>query len=516
VAQVSIQEQVLAAVDKSREEPIWFFEEILNIKTTPADKRRGQSWDIDPWQKELIESVADVWRHKVGIPTRYNHDGKGKITVRAMHGPGKTFGVAGIMHWFNWVFKGTIVCTAPKEKQLKTRLWPAFRKIRNRAGADYSSLIKVDASKITWCGDEDWAAHAETASEPENLAGYHDEHLLFIVDEASGVKEEMYPVIEGAVSTGYIVIVILIGNPTKNVGTFYSSHMKEKVSRYYHKIHVDLEKTNRVSRDWVKQMGEKYGVDSPIYHIRCLGNFAEGDKNQLIALQWILDSQDKEYLEDGSLPKLRISSDVSDGGQDETVIIVSKHYQSFKVFLRMYRFSFPSSIAPIETGKACIRLFKEWGGKKDGNDDIVIDAMGVGSGAAGYCMDKGYPIIAYKGGASSDDTTQWRNRRVQSYLSLRDDFRDGKIIIADDFCDQTDWDDFEAQLCCIKSRDGGTERVEDLMTKEQTVKESGKSPDMADSAAMQYATDYPTMGSMVHVPEVVGETEMSHYEGLDI
>ncbi len=57
-----------------------------------------------------------------------------------------------------------------------------------------------------------------------------------------------------------------------------------------------------------------------------------------------------------------------------------------------------------------------------------------------------------------------------------------------------DWEDFMAQLCSIR-RKAGTERVEDLETKAELLKRIAKSPDMADSWAMLFATQRPTLGS---------------------
>lgn len=516
-----LEQQALDYVQKVRTDPIWFFEEILNIKTNDLDRKRGQNWDLDEWYREMVEAVADIYRKKVGLPTVVNHEGLNKITVRAMHGPGKTFGVAGIMHWFNTAFYGTIVCTAPKEKQLRTRLWPAFRKIRSRAGKAYSDMITMTAAKIIWNKDDDWAAHAETASEPENLAGYHDDFLLFIVDEATGMKEEMFPVIEGAVSTGSIVVIILIGNPTKNIGTFYDSHMREAVARNYYKIHVDLAKTSRVSLDWVKQMEQKYGKDSPIVKIRCRGEFADGGKNQLYALQWLVEAKDAEWKPDGSFPKLRVSVDVSDGGEDETVITVTREYESFDLVLKMRRFSFPTAESPILSAEAAAAMFEEFDGDIANGDDLVVDGLGVGAGCAGHLIrgvtledrpKKQYPVVVYKGGSASDDQNRWRNRRVQTHLVARDQLMEKNVVFHDEcFESDEDWEDFQAQMCSIQSKEG-SESKEDLVTKKEMTSGGIKSPDMAESFIMKYATQAPADYSGIEI-EVLGESEMSGWEG---
>jgi len=123
-----------------------------------------------------------------------------------------------------------------------------------------------------------------------------------------------------------------------------------------------------------------------------------------------------------------------------------------------------------------------------------VDSIGVGAGTAGYLLKKGYPVVQYRGGEASDDPKRWRNRRVQSYLVLRDGLRDGTVVIEDKFLDgEADWDELEAQLCSIK-RKPGAERLEDLETKQDMLRRGIKSPDRPDSMAMVNATRAPKMG----------------------
>jgi len=464
-----------------RVNPVWFAENVLNLV--------GDKYYLDAWQRELLDAVADVYRKQIGQRTKHNIDGKSMITVRAMHGPGKTFTVATIMHWFNAAFRGRIICTAPKEKQLITRLWPAFRKIAVRAGKQYAAPIKVDSTKITWYGDEDWCALAETASQPENLAGYHDDYMLFIVDEASGVTEQMFPVIEGAVSTGTLVILLLIGNPTKNQGTFHASHMIPKVAKNYFQVHVDLDKTTRVSKEWVQRMEDKYGRGSPVVKVRCYGEFADSDEAQLIPYQWLVDALGREGVGAGQIPRLRIAVDVADGGDNFSVFTAALIYGDDSVYVMEQRKrSFPASESPILAAQEAIAMFRQYDGNPANGDDLVVDSLGVGAGTAGYLLERGMPVITYKGGDSSDNVKKWKNRRTQSYISMRDAHREGRIAYAEDFTD--DWDDFTAQMCSVRTEPGG-ERVEELETKKALMARGVESPDCADSAAMLFATQPP-------------------------
>lgn len=505
---------------RARTDPEWFAENILRLRALPSEPtlktNPDLSWEMDAWQRELLNATADIYRKLIGEATVCNHDGKPYITVRAPHGPGKSFAAAMLMHWFGYCFDGLIACTAPKLEQLKTRLWREFRKINARAVKQYAGLMKVDATKITWGAQwtddsgivrgKEWYALAETASNPENLAGFHDRHIMFVVEEASGVPEELYPVVFSALSTGYLRVLVMIGNPTKRTGTFAASHLNADVARDFYKLHVSLDKTSRVKRAWVDQMIRQYGSQSPIVKVRCYGEFADASDYQLIPLEWIEQARNSKFdIErgDGSHPTLRVSVDVADGGMDETVITVGMHYMSHIVIKRQYRFNFEPSKSPVLAAHKALEIYDAWGGDVQNGDDLVVDGMGVGAGTAGTIMlaseqrqsegRQGLRVIVYQGGASSDDTKLWRNKRVQSYMVLRNAFRDGTITLLDDcHADRIAWSEFEAQLCSVRMKPTN-DRIEDLVTKEELKREGVKSPDLADSLAMQFATAKPAL-----------------------
>jgi hypothetical protein len=161
------------------EDPAWFAREMLNLKALPGevtlDEDPNRSWELDGWTVKLLNAVGDVVRKKKGLKTKINHEGKNQISVVSMHGPGKTFGLGCLMHWFNFCFKGKIACVAPKMNQLKTRLWPEFRKIRSRAIPGYQHLMQIFGEQIKWIDrdgkyEDGPIAFMETASAPENLS----------------------------------------------------------------------------------------------------------------------------------------------------------------------------------------------------------------------------------------------------------------------------------------------------------------------------------------------------------
>ncbi|MFC6546023.1 hypothetical protein ACFQBN_04800, partial [Cohnella cellulosilytica] len=62
-----------------------------------------------------------------------------------------------------------------------------------------------------------WFATARTATRPENMAGFHEDHMLFVVDEASGVADPILETILGTL-TGEDNKLAMFGNPRGLLG----------------------------------------------------------------------------------------------------------------------------------------------------------------------------------------------------------------------------------------------------------------------------------------------------------
>lgn len=485
--------------------PEWFYSRILNEQPLS-------------WQMEGINAVLDVYRKARGVQTSCNHAGLPRLTVRSCHGTGKTHFLAQTMHLWNFIFPTQIACTAPKEAQLKRRLWPRYRQILRRAIDEYRQNIVVNAGDIQCWGDPDWGAVAETASDPDNLAGYHDTPQLFIIDEASAKRlDPMYPVIEGALTTPGSVSVE-IGNPTRTEGEFWAHHSKKGTKELYYRMHVKPEDApGLITQQWIDAMIAKYGIDSPIVKIRVFGEFAAYDDYILIPYDYIIDAFDFEEEPDGSIPRLRVTVDVADGGADSTVVTVARHYKTFMQVLRQKQFYFPQSESPIKAAQAALEMFRGYGGKASNGDDFVIDANGVGAGTAGYLMDKAFTggeamrVVQYRGGETRFvDTHKYRNQRVQNYLVLYEYFRDGFIRFSPDAVD--DEDELAAHLMSIK-RNVDNERVDDIQTRKQMQQAGIPSPDRADSLQLQCMNTTPTStvdknaGGIVVLSEAAGAYE---------
>jgi hypothetical protein len=418
------------------------------------------------------------------------------------HGIGKSGGFAQLMLWAMSTFQETRgVVTANTDTQLRTKTWPEVVKwhglaINNHWFEVTATAIFHKKHEKTWRIDAiPWSAH-----NTEAFAGLHNlgKRLILLFDEASAIADPVWETAEGALTDEDTQIIWLVaGNPTRSTGRF-----RQCFNRFRHRWgtrNIDSRTVEGTNKAQIERWRRDYGENSQFFCVRVKGEFVEADANQLLPLQWISDARIRAWdwiSGDGSLPKLRISVDVADGGEDETVITVGKHYQTALTMLRQAAFSFQPSVAVIESADAAERMFLEWGGRKD-TDDFVVDSLGVGAGTAGTLIKRGYRVVQYKGGAAAANPLKWRNRRVQTYIALRDAFRDGTIIVHPEAVhDELAWDEFEAQLTSVRTKPG-TEKLEDLVTKEDMKRDGLKSPDRADSLAMQFATIAPAITGSV-------------------
>lgn len=67
--------------------------------------------------------------------------------------------------------------------------------------------------------EERWFATARTATKPENMQGFHEDYMLFVCDEASGIADHIMEAILGTLS-GAENKLFLCGNPTRTSGVF--------------------------------------------------------------------------------------------------------------------------------------------------------------------------------------------------------------------------------------------------------------------------------------------------------
>lgn len=239
-------------------------------------------------------------------------------TVRSGHGAGKSTVEAWVVIWFMVTRPfPKIPCTAPTQHQLFDILWAEVSKWLRNNKALANELIWTKEKVYMRGYPEEWFAVARTASKPDALQGFHAEDVLYIIDEASGVDDDIFEPVLGALSTPGAKL-LMCGNPTQLSGFFYDSHNKNRAS--YATFHIDGRNSSRVSQDFVQTIINMYGEDSDVFRVRVAGDFPLQEDDIFIPLSLVEKSIVTEFSPRKNPNLIHIGCDVARYGDDKTVI----------------------------------------------------------------------------------------------------------------------------------------------------------------------------------------------------
>lgn len=348
-------------------------------------------WKNDPvmFMREVLLFEPDDWQ----IEVAYDLRDYPRVSVKSGQGVGKTGVEAALLLWFLVCFPfPRIVATAPTKQQLHDVLWAEVDKWMSNSPL-LSMLLKWTKTYVYMIGYEKrWFAVARTATKPENMQGFHEDNMLFIVDEASGVADPIMEAITGTLA-GENNKLLLMGNPTKTSGTFYESHT---VDRALYRCHtVNAENSKRTNKENIAAMKRKYGADSNVVRVRVYGEFPEQEDDVFIPISWLEASCQTEmsditakalgkYRNDAGILQpadvrgvthIQIGCDVARFGDDKTCIgfRVNEVVQLFKKYNGQDTSWTASNIAILYKSLKQNFKYKE-------KIAVVVDDGGVGGG----------------------------------------------------------------------------------------------------------------------------------------
>lgn len=420
-----------------------------------------------PWSKQraILESVRDNPR----------------TAVRSCHGSGKTATAARAALWFLAAYpKSRVITTAPTFTQVRDLLWPEMHRAIEHAPAGLYPPADTTRLEIA----KDWYAVGISTDRPERFQGQHAEHLLLIVDEASGVDERIYEAAEGYMSSGDARL-LLIGNPTQTAGTFFRAFHSDRAMFSTHHISAfdtpnltgenvpDAVGKSLVTAAWVAEKRNQWGEDSPLYQVRVLGDFPTSADDQVLSISLV--EQARERTVEPGEPVV-IACDVARYGSDETVIVERRGERC--------------RILAAYTGKSLMETAGRIVDAVRATSEhttacrVVVDDAGLGGGVTDRLREVGMKVDAFNGASSANEPDLYPNRRSEAWFAFAKHLPtldlDGDEQLAADLV---------APRYSIDS--SGRRAVE---AKDTTKRRLGRSPDRADAVLMAYAPP-PPMGA---------------------
>lgn len=448
-----------------------------------------------------------------------------RVAAKSSHGVGKT----ALTSWASWVFLMTrpqskLVATAPTSNQLLDVLWPEFSKWGLRMPSQFRNMWEISATHIRHKQySKTWFATARTSNKPENMQGFHEDNIMVVCEEASGIPQNIFEVIEGILSNAeeddQEALLLLVGNPTQTAGEFYDAFNKN--SGIYSRFTISGDKTTkpdrnagqfyvspRVSDKYRKNMATKYGADSAVYDVRVRGLFPKEADDVVIPLAWAERAQTIPLPHfDAIADPFTIVMDVARFGGDETVLGVFRKGHCVGIYAW-----------PKTSTNQCVDILYEayyqgaFGIGEVPVVRVIIDEPGVGGGVVDGARRINIPITPYNGGASMKndadpdaDIRMFANRRSRDWWALRRKMELGLISIPDD-------ETLVNQLASVKY-DYRNEKI--LVESKKEMRErlgDSASPDRADVIVMGAA---PLVGVNSTIPIELLDLEKSVVYGED-
>lgn len=322
--------------------------------------------------EDMLDMECDDWQALVAADVA----AEPKVAVKSGQGVGKTALEAGLIIWFLVCRPySKVIATAPTMQQLYDVLWAEIAKWLDTSKV--KQLLTWTKTKVYMNGDsERWFATAKTATKPENMQGFHEDHMMIVVDEASGVSDPIMEAILGTL-TGSDNKLLLMGNPNRIEGVFFDAFNKDRDKFKTHT--VSSRDSKRTSKDNIEMLESKYGKDSDVCRVRIDGQFPKGALDSFISLETVelaCSALNKLKQADIDAAKtLHVGVDVARFGDDKTVITprISTKVFEFRKYVKKSTMETAGNV--IVCCKEYMKLFPQLK-----NCIVKVDDSGVGGG----------------------------------------------------------------------------------------------------------------------------------------
>jgi len=314
-------------------------------------------------------------------------------------------------------------------------------------------------------------ARTARVENPDALQGFHSDNLLICADEASGISDQIFMPIMGAL-TGEHNKIILIGNPTRVTGFFAECFAQDSG---WAQMTLNAEESKLVTKYQINYWKDKYGVSSDEYRIRVLGDFPMSDSSALFSLE------DIDYAMDSSItPDDPVVWGVDVGGFGGDASVIAKRFGNCITEIKE-TFNRRSTEVAYWVAKEYKKTTE-----KERPLIIFVDVIGIGDGVFSRLREIGLPVREVISHANAFEPAKYVNVRTEMFMRLKDAVesrllklpRDGKL---------------RKQLMTIGYIYDNKGRYQ-LLSKHKKVIGSdrvfgGKSPDIADAIAFTFVED---------------------------
>lgn len=303
-----------------------------------------------------------------------------------------------------------------------------------------------------------------TAKDADAFQGLHAENVLVIVTEAQGVEPAIWPGIESLLSAKNAKL-LLIGNAIYEPESEFYASFSSKASQFMN-FTLDSEKSSHCSPQYVQDMRETFGEDSPMFQARVKGTFPTNVTDTLIPLGWMEKAHARWKAGGPSGAEVVIGADIARFGTDHTV------FYSGDATGRFW-------LSHDKQGQDLMETAGELKRRINGGVNarrVRVDDTGLGGGVTDRLREQGARVVALNFGSKATDEEKFANARSEIFWALRERFRTNDISI-----DPADVK-LVRDLSVLRSKMTSKGQIK-LEEKAEAKRRLGYSPDRADALA---------------------------------
>lgn len=232
--------------------PIRFAKDVLGVKFLTPDEER------------VLNAVNDNKR----------------VAVTAGQAVGKTHCAAILVLWYLFTRHGAqIFTTASSAAQLKDALWRQIRELHENSRVPLGGRVLLESIEID--ARIRWFAVGRSTDDSTNIQGIHGPYVMALLDEATGIRPQIWQAVETLVP-GPNDKIVCLGNPTDSSSQFYQECQKPGKWEYLSLSCEDHPNfiENRIvipgatTREEVERMEREWGRDHPVFEARVLGRWS--------------------------------------------------------------------------------------------------------------------------------------------------------------------------------------------------------------------------------------------------
>ena len=383
---------------------------------------KGVRWAID-----AVEFVKDMWgaetlrdEQQVSILRAVSHVGaergldgllRKRVAVKSGHGTGKTAAEAMLTIRHLLVYnRAKVGITSPSGGQMEGAIKPEIRHWISEMPKFWNSQLKVTDDKVyaVETPSERFATfRLARRDQPEALQGLHAPHVLWIIEEATGVDDALWPFIEGS-CTDPDTWILACANPTRSTGRFHKCFFADRDQ--WTRITLNSEKSSFGGAKLAASTLAAHGRDSDYYRVRILGEFPNESYDQLMAESLVDAGMDRKLTDaDVAHAPTVLGCDTAWFGGDPCCVYLRQGLKA--QFLGKW-----TSISTDRFAGIIARLEDEWE-----VDAIMVDCGGSGGGGVVDSLRRmgRKPIPAWFGSKALNEK-EFLNRRVEMWWSIKE------------------------------------------------------------------------------------------------